>query len=96
MHISKGRLPTANYCYPGALRPHAILGSGLGLTIVSRLKAAFLDVQVMGGVQKSGKLKVADGRVLELTQKTCPVRIGLYTSWGLMSVDPLSFAVPGN
>ena len=61
--------------------------------IASRLQAVFPDVQVVGGMQNPGKLKVADGRVLAVTQKTCPVRIALHTSWGLVSVDPLSFAI---
>ena len=46
---------------------------------------------------QAGRLKVADGRVVEVSNKTCPVRIALHTSWGLVQVDPFSFAVmPGN
>ncbi|CAB1096113.1 unnamed protein product [Ectocarpus sp. CCAP 1310/34] len=57
---------------------------------------AFRGVQPGGrrGHTKPGELKVADGRrVLEVIQKTCPVRIALHTSWGLVSVDPFSLAV---
>ncbi|CAB1115245.1 unnamed protein product [Ectocarpus sp. CCAP 1310/34] len=61
--------------------------------IASRLQAAVPDVQVVRGMKNPGKLKVADGRVLEVTQKTCPVRIALHASWGLVSVDLFSFAV---
>ena len=44
-----------------------------------------------------GKLKVADGRVLVVQERTCPVRIALHTSWGLVTMDPFSFAVmPGD
>ena len=44
-----------------------------------------------------GKLKVADGRVLVVQDRTCPVRIALHTSWGLVTMDPFSFAVvPGD
>ena len=44
-----------------------------------------------------GKLKVADGRVLVVQERTCPVRIALRTSWGLATLDPFSFAVmPGD
>ena len=40
-----------------------------------------------------GKLKVADSRVLVVQERTCPVRIALHTSWGLVTMDPFSFAV---
>ena len=80
----------------------AILDSGSGITtmsaaIATKLQAAFPDVPVVGGMTHAGRLKVADGRVLEVNKKTCPVRLALHTSWGLVQVDPFSFAVmPGD
>ena len=45
----------------------------------------------------SGKLKVADGRVLVVQERTSPVWIALHTSWVLVTMDPFSFAVmPGD
>ena len=75
----------------------AILDSGSGITtmsagIATKLKAAFLDVQVVGGMAHQGKLKVADGRVFVVQKRTCQVRIALHTSWDLVTMDPFSFA----
>ena len=80
----------------------AILDWGSGITtmsarIANKLQAAFPDVQVVGGMAHPGKLKVADGRVLVVQERTCPVRIALYTSWGLVTMEPFSLAVmPGD
>lgn len=65
--------------------------------IASSLQAAFPDILVVGGMKNPGKLKKVGGRVLEVTHKTCPVRVALYTSWGLVSVGPFSFpGIPGD
>ena len=65
--------------------------------IAKELKAAVPDVQVVGGMSHPGKLKVADGRVLAVEKKTCPVRIALHTSWGLVTLDLFCFAIiPGD
>lgn len=54
-------------------------------------------MQTIEGMDKSRELKVADGGVLQVTQKTCPIRISLHINWGQISLDPFSFAVmPGN
>ena len=45
-------------------------------------------VRVVGGMAHPGKLKVADGRVLVVQERTCPVRVALHTSWGLVTMDP--------
>ena len=76
----------------------AILDSGSGITTMSagvanKLQAAIPGVQVMGGMAHPGKLKVADGRVIVVQERTCPVWIALHTSWGLVTMDPCSFAV---
>lgn len=47
-------------------------------------------------MEGSQRVQVADVRVLHVTEKTCPVRVALYTSWGSVTLDPFSFAVmPG-
>ena len=80
----------------------AVLDSGSGLTTMSvgvarKLQEAYPAVRIVEGMHTPGKLKVADGRVREVTEKTIPVRIALHTSWGLVSLDPFSFAVmPGD
>ena len=84
--------------YITAVDAVAIFDSGSGITtmsagIANNLQAAFPDVQVVGGMAHPGKLKVTDGRVLVVQERTCPVRIALHTSWGLVTMDPFSFAV---
>ena len=69
-----------------------ILDSG-SAGIANKLQAACPDVQVVGGMPHSGELKVADGRVLVVQERTCPVRISLHTSWGLITMEPFSVAV---
>ena len=96
----------ASLSFPGAadtaVDAVAILDSGSGITTMSvgithKLQAAFSDVQVVGGMSHPGKLKVADGRVLAVEKKTCPVRIALHTSWGLVTLDLFCFAIiPGD
>ena len=75
----------------------AILASGSGITTMStgmanKLQAAFPDVQVVGSMAHPGKLKVADDRVRVVQKRTFPVRIALHISWGLINMDPFSFA----
>ena len=79
----------------------AILESGSGITtmsvgITNKLQAAVPHVQVVGGMLHPGNLKVADDRVLAVEQNTCPMQIALHASWGLVTLDPVTFAVmPG-
>lgn len=42
---------------------------------------------------QSGKHGGADGRVLNIQNKTCPVHLALHTSWALVTMHPFSFAV---
>ena len=80
----------------------AILDTGSGVSTMSagiarKLQEAYPGVQIVRGMQQGGKVKLADRRVRDVTSKTCPVRIALHTSWGLVSIDPFSFAVmPGD
>ena len=76
----------------------AILDWESGITtmsggIANKLQAAFPDVQVVGGMSHPKKFKVADGRVLAIEKKNCPVRIALHTSRALVTLDTFSFAV---
>ena len=76
----------------------AILDSGFSITtmsagIANKLQAPFPDVQVVGGMAHPGKLKVADGRVLVIQERTCPVRIAMHTSWGLVTMNLFFVAV---
>ena len=75
-----------------------VLDSESGITtmsvgIANKLESAFPDGKVVGGMLHPGKLELADGRVLVVDQKTCPVQIALHTSWGLVTLGPFSFAV---
>ena len=49
----------------------------MSVGIANKLQAAFPCVQVLGGMSHPGKLKVADGWLLPVEKKTCPVRIEL-------------------
>ena len=91
----------ASFSVPGAadmiaVDAVAILDSASGITtmsvgIANKLQMAYPDVQVVGGHRTRGK--VADGRVLVVEKKTCPVRIALHTSSGLVTLDTFSFTV---
>lgn len=63
----------------------AIVDSGSGLTTMSvgiarKLQASYSAVKLMETMKTPGELKVADGHVREVTQKTLPVRISLSRS----------------
>ena len=65
--------------------------------IARKLQAAFPGVKVVGSMSRPGNPKGADGRVLAVQEKTCPVRVALHTSWGSVTLDPFSFAaMPGD
>ena len=62
-----------------------ILDSGSGIAtmsagIANKLQAAFPNLQVVRSMAHPGKHKVADGRVLVVQERTCPVRIALHIS----------------
>ena len=85
-------LGTANITAVDAV---AILDSGsriptMSVGVTNKLQEAFPDVEVVGGMYP-GILKVAGGRVLAVEQETCPVRIALHTSWGLVTLDSFYF-----
>ena len=41
-------------------------------------------------------VKIADGKLVLVKQKSCPVRTALHTMWGPVVMDPVSYAVlPG-
>ena len=79
----------------------AILDTGSGVTTVSeevieKLQCAFPDVSIISPLESSQQVRVADGRALDVQRKTCPLRIALHTSFGPVTLDPISLAVmPG-
>eukprot|EP00903_Cladosiphon_okamuranus_P011351 g10699.t1 len=100
------KLRLVDLSVPGAAKPTvcpapAVLDSGAGVStipesIVRKLQVANPDVQIAHAMDPVPALRVADGRDLRVTQKTCPVRLALHTSWGPVVVSPQSFAVmPG-
>lgn len=53
-------------------------------------------VAITRTMNPSQSLRVADGRPLQVTEMTCPVRMALHTSFGPVTLDPFVFAVmPG-
>ena len=38
-------------------------------------------------------VEMADGKLVLIEQKSCPVRTALHTMWGSMEMDPVSYAV---
>ena len=59
----------------------------LALVIRSRV-ATVPKVKIVG--------TMTDGKLVLVKQKSCPVRTSLHTMWGLMVMDPVSYAVlPG-
>ena len=85
----------------GVCSVKAILDSGSGITTMSagvaaKLQAMVPDVQVVRPMAGEHLVKLANGNVERVEQKTCLVRTALHTSWGPVVVDPCSFAVmPG-
>lgn len=79
----------------------AILDSEDSLTTMSarvaaKLQEKFPDVNIVRLVGSSQQVRVADGNVLQVIKKTCPVEIALHTSGRRVMIDPCLFAVmPG-
>ena len=77
-----------------------ILDSGSGISTMSesvatKLQAAVPDVQIVG-LTDDQYVNMADGKLVLVKQKPCPVRRALHTMWGPMVMDRASYAVlPG-
>ncbi|CAB1109830.1 unnamed protein product [Ectocarpus sp. CCAP 1310/34] len=78
-----------------------ILDSGAGLTAMSasvaqKLQKKCPDVSVVVSTDHPHQVKTVEGRLVTVTEKTCPVRMTIHTQWGPVVLDPRAFAVmPG-
>ena len=79
----------------------AILDSRSGISTMSesvavKLQATVPDVQVVGSMTNARDVKMAHGKLVQVKRKYGPVRTALYTMWGPVVLDPVSYAVlPG-
>ena len=79
----------------------AILDSGSGISTISesvaaKLQAADLNVQIVGPMTDDQYVKMANGKLMLVKQKSCFVRTTLHTMRGPVMMDPVSYAVlPG-
>ncbi|CAM9167047.1 unnamed protein product [Sphacelaria rigidula] len=76
----------------------AILNSGSGIMTMSvgvaaKLQAMIPDIRVVTPMSGKQLVKLANGNVERMKQKSCPVQTALYTSWGPVALDPCSYAV---
>ena len=74
----------------------AILDLGSGISTISesvaaKLQAAVPDVQIVGPMTNGQYVKMVDGKLVLVKQKSCPVRTVLHTMWGLVVMDPISY-----
>ena len=79
----------------------AILDSVSGISTMSesvaaKLPAAVTDVQIVMSITDDQCVKMADGKLVLVKQKSCPVRTALNTMWVPVVMDSVSYAVlPG-
>ena len=62
-------------------------------SMVAKLQATVPGVQIVGPMTDDQYVKMADGKMVLVKQKPCPVRIALLTMWGPGLMDPVSYAV---
>ena len=72
----------------------AILDLGSGTSTVSKSIAAKLlatvpEVQIVGPVTDDQYVKMVDGKLVLVKQKSCHVRTALHTMWGPVVMDPV-------
>ena len=75
----------------------AVLDSGSGISTMSesvaaKLQAAVPDVQIVGPMTDDQHVKMADGELVLVKKKSCPVRTALHTMWGPVVMDPVLYA----
>ena len=66
--------------------------STMSESMVVKLQAAVLNVQVMGSMVVDQYVKMADVKLVLVKQKSCPVRTVLHMMWGPVVMDPVSYA----
>ena len=76
----------------------AVLDSGYGIpnrseSVTANLQAAVPDVQIVRPMTDDQFVDMADGKLVLVKPKSCPVRIALHTMWGPMVMDSVSYAV---
>ena len=79
----------------------AILDSKSGIltmsdSVAAKLQAAVPDVEIVGPMINDQHVKMADGKLELVKQKSCLVKTTFHTMWGPVVMDPVSYAVsPG-
>ena len=79
----------------------AIFDSGFCITTISdsvaaKLEAAVPEVQIVGPMTNGQYVNMANGKLVLVKQKSCPVRTALHTMWRPVVMDPVSYSVlPG-
>ena len=64
--------------------------------VAAKLQAAIPDVQIVWPMTDDQYVKMTDGKLLPVVQKSCPVKAALHIMWGPVVMDPVSYAVlPG-
>ena len=102
----KEKLCLADLSVPGAAVKSvcpvaAILDSGSDISTMSesvaaKLQVAVPDAQIVGPMTDDQYVKMADGKLILVKEKSCPVKTALHTMWGLVVMYPASYAVlPG-
>ena len=70
--------------------------STMSESVAAKLQTAVPDVQIVGPMIDEQHVKMADGKLVLVKQKSCSVRTALHTMWGPVMMDPVSYAVfPG-
>ena len=94
-------------CVPGAAVESvcpvtAILNTGSGISTMSESVAAKLQAaapadQIVGPMTDDQNVKMADGKLVLVKQKSCPVRTAVHAMWGPVVMDPASYTtLPGS
>ena len=75
----------------------AILDSGSGIStmpksVAAKLQATVPDLQIVEPMTDDQHGKMADGNLVLVKKKSCPVRAALHTMWGPVVMDPVLYA----
>ena len=70
--------------------------STMSETVAAKLKATVPDVHIVRLKTDDQYVKMADGKLVLVKQKSCPVRRALHTMWGPVVMNTVPYAVlPG-
>ena len=56
--------------------------STMSESVTAKSQAAVHNVQIVGPVTDEQYVEMADGKLVQVEQKSCPVRTVLHTTWG--------------